>query len=75
MIDEWPFLESFVEIEGKSEKEVKKVSEKLGFDYKDAVFGPVGILYSEKYGVTEEFVNNEVKEILFDENNPFINKK
>lgn len=72
MIDEWPFLEPFAEIEGKNEEEVKKASEKLGFDYNDAVFGPVSILYSEKYGVTEKFVNNEVKEILFNGDNPFI---
>lgn len=72
MIDEWPFLEPFIEVEGRNEDEVKKVSEKLGFNYSKAVFGPVGILYSEKYDVTEEFVNNEVKEILFDSDNPFI---
>src|SRR3989338_4442724 len=33
MIDEWPFLEPFIEIEGKSEYEVKATAEKMGFDY------------------------------------------
>jgi len=37
-IDEWPFLEPFVEIEGDSEESVKNVAEKLGFNYKDALF-------------------------------------
>src|SRR3989344_4356730 len=32
-IDEWPFLEPFIEIEGHSEYEVKNVAAKLGFDY------------------------------------------
>jgi len=75
MIDEWPFLEPIIEVEGESEEAVKNVSERLGFDYSEAVFGPVGILYSQKYGVTEKFVNNKVKEILFNSDNPFINKK
>ncbi|MHB8903917.1 MAG: CYTH domain-containing protein, partial [Patescibacteria group bacterium] len=37
-IDEWPFLEPFVEIEGKDENEVKKISLSLGFDYGQALF-------------------------------------
>ncbi|KKP82100.1 MAG: hypothetical protein UR83_C0058G0013 [Candidatus Moranbacteria bacterium GW2011_GWF2_35_54] len=36
-IDEWPFLEPLVEVEGKSEEAVKNVSEKLGFDYQSAL--------------------------------------
>lgn len=32
-IDEWPFLEPCVEVEGRSEEAVKNVSEKIGFDY------------------------------------------
>ena len=31
-IDTWPFLEPFVEVEGKSEAAVQAVAEKLGFD-------------------------------------------
>ena len=36
-IDEWPFLEPFVEVEGESEKVVKIASEKIGFDYSTAL--------------------------------------
>ncbi|MFA6184433.1 MAG: CYTH domain-containing protein [Parcubacteria group bacterium] len=71
MLDEWPFLEPLVEIEGKSEEAVKNVSEKLGFDYAQAFFGCVSPLYAKKYGVTEEFVNNHVAEIIFEGKNPF----
>jgi len=70
-IDEWPFLEPFVEIEGKSEEEVKSVSEKLDFDYSKAKFCAVDTLYSEKYGITEDQVNNHTPKILFGEENPF----
>jgi adenylate cyclase, class 2 len=71
-IDEWPFLEPFIEIEGKSEKEVKAVSEKLGFDYSEAWFCAVGLIYSKKYNIPPEVINNEIKEITFSIKNPFL---
>lgn len=71
-IDEWPFLEPFVEIEGKSEEEVKKVSKKLGFDYSKAKFCSVDTLYSEKYGFPEDVFNNHTPEVIFDMKNPFL---
>ncbi|QQG41403.1 MAG: CYTH domain-containing protein [Candidatus Woesebacteria bacterium] len=70
-IDEWPFLEPIVEVEGKSEEEVKNVSEKLNFDYKNARFCAVDVLYSEKYGISQDRINNHTPEILFDGENPF----
>ncbi len=72
MIDEWPFLEPLVEVEGKSEEMVKKVSEKLGFDYSEALFCPVTKLYQMKYNVTTEKVNKNTPRIVFDMENPFI---
>jgi len=75
MIDEWPFLEPLVEIEGKNEEVVKNVSKKMGFDYNKAIFDCVSVLYSEKYGVPEDFVNHEVERIVFEEKNPFIEYK
>lgn len=72
IIDEWPFLEPFVEIEGKSEDEVKTIAEKLGFDYSKAKFCAVDTLYSEKYKITEDQINNHTPEILFDGENPFL---
>lgn len=72
MMDEWPFLEPLVEIEGRSEEAVRNVSEKLGFDYTQAFFGCVSPLYAKKYGVAEVFVNNEVSEIVFNGKNPFV---
>jgi adenylate cyclase class 2 len=74
-IDEWPFLEPFVEIEGKSEKEVKSVSEKLGFDYSKALFCAVGLIYSKKYDIPPEIIDNEIPEIIFDMENPFLKIK
>lgn len=73
-IDEWPFLEPFVEVEGSSEEEVKSVSEKMGFNYTDALFCAVGTLYSKKYGLEEDIINNQTPKIVFDMENPFIKK-
>lgn len=72
-IDEWPFLEPFVEIEGDSEKAVKEVAKKLGFDYSKARFCAVGQLYSEKYDLPERVINNEIPKIVFNMKNPFLN--
>lgn len=70
-IDEWPFLEPFVEIEGSSENAVKRVSKKLGLDYGDAVFGSVDVLLSEKYGISKDYINNHVSLLTFNGRNPF----
>jgi adenylate cyclase, class 2 len=70
-LDEWPFLEPFVEIEGESEEVVKSVSEKLGFDYKKAVFGAVDTLYNQKYGTPKDIINNHTPKITFSSKNPF----
>ena len=72
MIDEWPFLEPIVEIEGESEDVVKTVAEKLGFDYNDAIFGSIDFLYSEKYGISLDRINNQTPLINFDMDNPFL---
>lgn len=74
-IDEWPFLEPFVEVEGKSEKAVKEVSRKLGFNFDSALFCAVDRLYKLKYGISEDVINNHTPEIIFNRNNPFLTSK
>ena len=71
-IDEWPFLEPFVEVEGLSEAAVKAVVEKLGFDYSKAKFCAVDVLYNEKYGLSFDRINNQTPEITFAMDNPFL---
>lgn len=74
-IDEWPFLEPYIEIEGKSEAEVKAAAEKLGFDYVKAMFCSAGAIYSKKYGLPEEVFDDQTKKILFSGENPFLKYK
>ncbi len=71
-IDEWPFLEPYLEIEGKSEEKVKAVAQKLGLDYSKAMFCSVAPIYSKKYNVPEEIINNNTEEIIFNGKNPFL---
>lgn len=70
-IDEWPFLEPFVEIEGKSEEIVKLVCKKLGLNYSRALFCSVDVFYSKKYNLPVDVINNQTPEILFGGKNPF----
>lgn len=71
-IDTWPFLEPYVEVEGKSEEKVKEVSEKLGFDYSKALFCAATLIYNMKYGVSFDIIDNHTPRITFDMENPFL---
>ncbi|MFZ5390808.1 MAG: CYTH domain-containing protein, partial [Patescibacteria group bacterium] len=73
-IDEWPWLEPFVEVEGPTEQAVRKASSALGFDYSQAKFCAIGHLYSLKYSVPEDIINNQISLIVFNGHNPFLNK-
>ncbi len=64
-IDTWPGLESFVEIEGSSERAVKQVTEKLGLDFSKAIFGAVDVVYMKKLGIPFSVINNQTPEITF----------
>lgn len=70
-IDEWPFLEPLLEIEGESEAAARSITEKLGLDWQTARFCAITPLYAEKYGISEERINNETPRIVFDGRNPF----
>lgn len=74
-IDEWPFLEPFVEVEGKSEKATKRVAEKLGFNYSEAFFGAADIICQKKYGISLDRINNKTPKICFNMKNPFLKFK
>ena len=66
VLDEWPWLNPYIEIEGPTEEGVKKAAADLGFSWDDAVFGSVDSAYKIQYpdlagrGVIDE------KEVRFD---------
>jgi adenylate cyclase class 2 len=72
MIDWWPFLKPVIEIEGKNEIEVKKVAEKLGFDWNKAIFDSIDYVYSRKYNISTDRINNNTPIIMFNMENPFV---
>lgn len=72
-IDTWPFLDTYIELEGSSEEAVKEAAERLGFDYKEAIFDTVNGIYKQKYGKTLDELDREVlKAFTFDIKNPFV---
>lgn len=71
-LDQWPYLEPFLEIEGQSEEEVKAAAKKIGLDYKEALFCSVDELYHRQYGVDVDRVNNHTSRLDFSGPNPFL---
>jgi adenylate cyclase class 2 len=57
-LDEWPWIKSFVELEGPDEQSLKDVANKLGLDWADAVHGSVEIVYATEYDVTDQEVDS-----------------
>lgn len=74
VIDEWPFLEPLIEIEGKSEAAVRRAAKKLGFDYRKAWFCATDAIYSKKYNLSEDIIDNHTPRIIFGGKNPFLKK-
>ncbi len=65
-IDTWPWLPTFVEIEGPSEKSVWDTAKKMGLKKEKAKFGSVDSTYQYYYGVEEDIVNLHTPKIMFD---------
>lgn len=49
-LDTWPDLPTFLEIESTSEEAVRKAAADLGFDYSQARFGSVDLIYKSEQG-------------------------
>ena len=65
-IDTWPWLPTFMEIEGPSEKSVWDTAKKLGFTKTEAKYGSDDTTYQCYYGIDTDIVNLHTPEILFD---------
>ena len=49
VIDQWPWLPPYIEIEGQNEASLQKVAKKLGLDWSDVEYGHIDNLYEQKY--------------------------
>jgi hypothetical protein len=66
MIDEWPGLHPFVEIEGETEAVVREYTTLLGFHYEDGLFGAVDQIYLRELGIPCTVLNEKTPVITFD---------
>lgn len=51
MIDSWPHIKPYIEIEAISEDVVKRCAELLGFNMNDALYGSVSEVYFREHGI------------------------
>ena len=49
VLDVWPWLNPYIEIEGETEAAIKNCARVLGLDWKDAKFGNVDVAYRHQY--------------------------
>jgi adenylate cyclase class 2 len=72
VLDEWPWLDPLLEIEGPSEDSVKATAARLGFDWSEALIGSVTQAYQRKYpkGIGSKLVR--VSRVTFDEPVPSV---
>lgn len=49
VIDEWPWLKPYIEIEGESEQAIRSVAQKLGLSWDVVIFGHIDALYEREY--------------------------
>ena len=66
VLDEWPWLLPYVEIEGHSEEAVQNVAHELGFDWGNAVFGSVTVAYQVQYPEGDSRKLITLPEVLFE---------
>lgn len=66
MIDEWPGLRPFIEIEGETEAVVRQYTKLLGFQYEDWLFGAVDQIYFRELSIPCDVLNEETPVITFD---------
>ncbi|MNX71504.1 CYTH domain protein [compost metagenome] len=68
VLDAWPWLNPYIEIEGESEDDVMAIATQLGLNWSDAVFGDVMAAYRVQYphlGLNDTVGN--ISEVRFDD--------
>jgi adenylate cyclase class 2 len=67
VLDEWPWLVTYIEIEGPSEASIQAAAAKLGFEWSDARFGSVDTAYRAQYrGMSDADSINSLADVRFD---------
>ena len=64
-IDSIPWIPTYVELECKNEKEIKRVDGLLGLDYSKIEYGAFDKQFADYYGLTKEQLNQDVRSLTF----------
>jgi adenylate cyclase class 2 len=72
VIDTWPGLEPYSEIEASSETEVERIAKKLGFNWPKKILTPPIEIFAEKYHLSIDDTLKKMSNISF-KDNPFAN--
>ena len=67
VIDEWPWIKPYIEIEAATEAEVRRAADILGFNWNHAVFGSVDMIYSRDFPHMTVRGVIDIKEVRFDD--------
>lgn len=54
VLDEWPWLKPYIEIEGPTQVHVRDIAEQLGFDWNQKVTGSVTAAYRAEYDIPRQ---------------------
>lgn len=57
MIDTWPWIPTFLEIEAPTENDVKEMARLLGMDWDKAMFGGVARIYAKYFAIENEEID------------------
>lgn len=72
VLDEWPWLNPYIEIEGPTEVAVQETARQLGFSWNDAVFGSVTAAYQLQYPKGQASKLSCIPEVLFEAKIPAV---
>jgi adenylate cyclase class 2 len=72
VIDEWPWIDPYIEIEGPTESSVRRAAEKLGFAWEDHILGSVDVIYERDYPKMTVRGIIDIKEARFGDSVPAV---
>ena len=76
VIDEWPWLKPYIEIEASTEDEVKQAAATLDFDWNDAIYGHIDMVYQMQYDFLDSVRGViDLKEVRFQDPLPKVFKE
>ena len=76
VIDEWPWLKPYIEIEASTEDEVKQAAATLDFDWNDAIYGHIDMVYQMQYDFLDSVRGViDLKEVRFQDPRPKVFKE